>query len=63
LFSPLRTNLNHRPLPQDQETAEKHIYNYRKATDSGILKIMSEMAISTLASYKGGSLIARIGGQ
>ncbi|KAI9243658.1 hypothetical protein BDA99DRAFT_566544 [Phascolomyces articulosus] len=46
---------------RDHLTAEKIIYNYRKAIDNGILKVMSKMGISTLASYKGAQIFEALG--
>ena len=40
---------------------EKAIKNYRKAAESGILKIMSKMGISTLQSYKGAQIFEALG--
>ncbi|KAG8897871.1 glutamate synthase [NADH] [Tulasnella sp. 403] len=42
-------------------TVEKLLYNYYKATDNGILKVMSKMGISTLASYKGAQIFEALG--
>ncbi|KAI8373021.1 uncharacterized protein BYT42DRAFT_578944 [Radiomyces spectabilis] len=42
-------------------TPEKLIYNYKKAVDNGILKVMSKMGISTLASYKGAQIFEALG--
>lgn len=41
----------------DQELVE----NYKHAIDSGILKVMSKMGISTLASYKGAQIFEALG--
>ncbi|KAI9468208.1 hypothetical protein BDB00DRAFT_864070 [Zychaea mexicana] len=46
---------------RDDLTPEKIIYNYRKAADNGILKVMSKMGISTLASYKGAQIFEALG--
>ena len=43
------------------ETTESLMYNYHKATDNGILKVMSKMGISTLASYKGAQIFEALG--
>lgn len=40
---------------------EKIIKNYRSAVDAGILKVMSKMGISTLASYKGAQIFEALG--
>jgi len=42
----------------DAETAE---HNYLKAADKGLLKIMSKMGISTVASYRGGQIFECLG--
>ncbi|KAG8952645.1 glutamate synthase [NADH] [Tulasnella sp. 424] len=42
-------------------TVEKLLSNYFKATDNGILKVMSKMGISTLASYKGAQIFEALG--
>src|ERR1700744_6265159 len=40
---------------------DKLIRNYIKATDDGILKVMSKMGISTLQSYKGAQIFEVLG--
>ncbi|KAG2228014.1 hypothetical protein INT45_012038 [Circinella minor] len=45
----------------DHLTPEKIVYNYRKAIDNGIMKVMSKMGISTLASYKGAQIFEALG--
>ncbi len=45
-------------IAHDLETAEK---NYVKAVDKGLLKIMSKMGISTVASYTGAEIFESIG--
>ncbi|MCH9037870.1 MAG: glutamate synthase large subunit [Chloroflexi bacterium] len=42
----------------DYKTAE---YNYIKASDKGILKIMSKMGISTIQSYRGAQIFEAVG--
>ncbi|RMD82020.1 MAG: glutamate synthase large subunit, partial [Candidatus Dadabacteria bacterium] len=42
-------------------TAEEAIANYVKAVDKGLLKTMSKMGISTLASYRGAQIFEAIG--
>ncbi|KAK6462094.1 glutamate synthase [Scheffersomyces coipomensis] len=42
-------------------TPDKIIKNYKYAVDSGILKVMSKMGISTLASYKGAQIFEALG--
>jgi len=41
--------------------AEKAIYNYVKAIDKGVLKVMSKMGISTAQSYCGAQIFEAIG--
>ncbi|KIR26135.1 glutamate synthase (NADPH/NADH) [Cryptococcus deuterogattii LA55] len=48
-------------LAKDSQSAEKLIANYMKATDEGILKVLSKMGVSTLASYKGAQLFEILG--
>ena len=40
---------------------EKAVYNYLKATSKGVLKVMSKMGISTVASYTGAQIFEAIG--
>jgi glutamate synthase (NADH) len=42
-------------------TDEKIVYNYLKATNDGIKKVMSKMGISTLQSYKGAQIFEALG--
>ncbi|GAA6020310.1 hypothetical protein JCM10207_003221 [Rhodosporidiobolus poonsookiae] len=42
-------------------TKQQVIENYKAATNNGILKVMSEMGISTLASYKGAQTFEILG--
>jgi glutamate synthase domain-containing protein 2/glutamate synthase domain-containing protein 1/glutamate synthase domain-containing protein 3 len=42
-------------------TAEKAVANYKKAIESGVLKIMSKMGISTLSSYQGSQVFEAVG--
>lgn len=42
-------------------TPEKIVYNYKKAINNGILKVMSKMGISTLQSYKGAQIFEALG--
>ena len=42
------------PLP-------KALYNYRKGIDKGLLKVMSKMGISAIASYRGAQLFEVVG--
>jgi glutamate synthase (NADPH/NADH) len=46
---------------RDEFSSEKLVYNYKKAIDNGILKVMSKMGISTLASYKGAQIFEALG--
>lgn len=48
-------------LSNEKLTKESVITNYRKAIDAGILKVMSKMGISTLASYKGAQIFEALG--
>jgi glutamate synthase (NADPH/NADH) len=48
-------------LAKDGQTAEKLIGNYCKAMDEGMLKVLSKMGVSTLASYKGAQLFEALG--
>ncbi|TSA22733.1 MAG: glutamate synthase large subunit [Betaproteobacteria bacterium] len=41
--------------------AEKALMNYRKGIDKGLLKVMSKMGISAIASYRGGQLFEVVG--
>ena len=42
-------------------SADKALYNYIKAVDKGILKILSKMGISTLQSYRGAQIFEALG--
>ncbi|KAI9209677.1 uncharacterized protein BJ171DRAFT_436843 [Polychytrium aggregatum] len=42
-------------------TPEKIVYNFIKASNDGIKKVMSKMGISTLASYKGAQIFEALG--
>lgn len=48
-------------LSKDGQSAEKLVANYMKAVDEGILKVLSKMGVSTLASYKGAQLFEILG--
>ncbi|KAG5417631.1 GLT1 [Candida metapsilosis] len=48
-------------LKDESLTEEKVIDNYKKSIDAGILKVMSKMGISTLASYKGAQIFEALG--
>lgn len=43
------------------DDVEKALYNYRKAVDKGIQKILSKMGISTLQSYRGAQIFEALG--
>jgi glutamate synthase (NADPH/NADH) len=46
---------------RENVTRETVVYNYKKAIDNGIKKVMSKMGISTLASYKGAQIFEALG--
>ena len=49
-------------LNQTKDTSDKEaIYQYRKAVNKGLLKIMSKLGISTLQSYKGAQTFEALG--
>ncbi|CAK9435930.1 uncharacterized protein LODBEIA_P05460 [Lodderomyces beijingensis] len=48
-------------LKNESLTEEKIIENYKSSIDAGILKVMSKMGISTLASYKGAQIFEALG--
>ncbi|KAK6199318.1 glutamate synthase [Scheffersomyces amazonensis] len=48
-------------LKNESLTPETIITNYKAAVDAGILKVMSKMGISTLASYKGAQIFEALG--
>ncbi|MDX1681795.1 MAG: glutamate synthase large subunit, partial [Phycisphaeraceae bacterium] len=48
-------------VTNEQLTDEKLTKNYIKASGKGILKVMSKMGISTLASYKGAQIFEAVG--
>ncbi|RSH82619.1 glutamate synthase [NADH] [Apiotrichum porosum] len=48
-------------MAKDGQSAEELIGNYRKANEEGILKVLSKMGVSTLASYKGAQLFEALG--
>jgi glutamate synthase domain-containing protein 2/glutamate synthase domain-containing protein 1/glutamate synthase domain-containing protein 3 len=45
----------------DPETVEKSIANFKKAVENGLLKIMSKMGISAVASYHGAQIFEAMG--
>ena len=45
----------------DPEAVEKAVQNFKKAVESGLLKIMSKMGISTVASYHGAQVFEALG--
>ncbi|WWC86714.1 uncharacterized protein L201_001592 [Kwoniella dendrophila CBS 6074] len=48
-------------LAKDGQTADKLVDNYMQALGEGILKVLSKMGVSTLASYKGAQLFEILG--
>ncbi|KAL1683582.1 hypothetical protein EV122DRAFT_257975 [Schizophyllum commune] len=48
-------------LVKDNKTVPQLMENYRHSLDNGILKVMSKMGISTLASYKGAQIFEIMG--
>ncbi len=48
-------------LLKEDHSIETIITNWKSGTDSGILKVMSKMGISTLASYKGAQIFEALG--
>ncbi|MBI4335564.1 MAG: glutamate synthase large subunit, partial [Candidatus Omnitrophica bacterium] len=50
--------VNEKEVALDAKTA---LYNYMKALDKGILKILSKMGISTLQSYRGAQIFEALG--
>jgi len=42
-------------------TVDKAVSNFRKAIESGLLKVMAKMGISTIASYRGAQIFEAIG--
>ncbi|KAI1325607.1 glutamate synthase [Xylariaceae sp. FL0255] len=53
--------LNREGLIRKQLSDEQLINNYKHSCDGGILKVMSKMGISTLASYKGAQIFEALG--
>ena len=53
--------MNHEHLIKKDIKDELIFDNYKHAVDSGILKVMSKMGISTLASYKGAQIFEALG--
>lgn len=53
--------MNHENLIKKNIKDEDIFENYKHAVDSGILKVMSKMGISTLASYKGAQIFEALG--
>lgn len=48
-------------LLKKEMSEEEIVKNYKYAVDAGILKVMSKMGISTLASYKGAQIFEALG--
>ncbi|KAK2072945.1 hypothetical protein P8C59_007264 [Phyllachora maydis] len=53
--------LNREKLIKKQLSDDTLIRNYKHSCDGGILKVMSKMGISTLASYKGAQIFEALG--
>ncbi|KAK0674475.1 putative glutamate synthase [NADPH] [Cercophora samala] len=53
--------LNKEKLIKKKLSDEQLIHNYKHSVDGGILKVMSKMGISTLASYKGAQIFEALG--
>lgn len=53
--------LNREGLIRKQLSDDQLIANYKHSCDGGILKVMSKMGISTLASYKGAQIFEALG--
>lgn len=53
--------LNNDNLLSKSYTNKEIIHNYKYAIDDGLLKVMSKMGISTLASYKGAQIFEALG--
>ncbi|KAJ0380467.1 glutamate synthase [NADH] [Colletotrichum chrysophilum] len=53
--------LNREKLIKKKLSDEALIHNYKHSCDGGILKVMSKMGISTLASYKGAQIFEALG--
>ncbi|OAA67851.1 glutamate synthase [Niveomyces insectorum RCEF 264] len=53
--------LNREKLLKAKLTDDQLIQNYKHSCDGGILKVMSKMGISTLASYKGAQIFEALG--
>jgi glutamate synthase (NADPH/NADH) len=53
--------LNREGLVRKKLSDENLIRNYKYSADGGILKVMSKMGISTLASYKGAQIFEALG--
>jgi glutamate synthase (NADPH/NADH) large chain len=54
-------DMKKRNLLPESVTEEKAIYNYKKAVNGELLKIMSKMGISTLQSYHGAQIFEALG--
>ncbi|WP_106828562.1 glutamate synthase large subunit [Parabacteroides pacaensis] len=57
-FAVVHDLVSKKEIQLDYHTAEK---NYIKAVDKGLLKVISKMGISTIASYRGAELFEAIG--
>jgi glutamate synthase (NADPH/NADH) large chain len=54
-------DMKKRNLLPESVTEEKAIYNYKKAVNGELLKVMSKMGISTLQSYHGAQIFEALG--
>jgi glutamate synthase (NADPH/NADH) large chain len=54
-------DMKKRNLLSDSVTEEQALYNYKKAVNGELLKIMSKMGISTLQSYHGAQIFEALG--
>jgi glutamate synthase (NADPH/NADH) large chain len=54
-------DMKKRNLLSEELTEEKALYNYKKAVNGELLKIMSKMGISTLQSYHGAQIFEALG--
>ncbi len=53
--------MNHEGLIKKKISNDEIVDNYKHSVDGGILKVMSKMGISTLASYKGAQIFEALG--
>ncbi len=57
-FATIRSRINSGHIPMDRDKA---FQNYVKAASNGVIKVMSKMGISTVASYTGAQIFEAIG--